>query len=185
VLTRTECEQLIELARPRVGESGVYVQGGSQVNNESRDSQVGWLEPTDHPLLQKLSGVAVALSGRPSNHQEKIQVACYRADGYYKAHYDACDGNAEFCRAFVAMGGQRLATLLVYLNDNFVGGETHFPQLQQTVQPRRGSGVFFWNTNEEDQCIIRESLHSGLPVHEGEKWILNVWVRHQPVHLEE
>ncbi len=73
-------------------------------------------------------------------------------------------------------GGQRVATLVMYLNDVEAGGSTVFPEVGLDVLPRRGHAVYFAYTTEEGQ-LDKRSLHGGSPVSAGEKWIATKWFR--------
>ena len=70
-------------------------------------------------------------------------------------------------------------TCLIYLNEDFEGGETHFPKLNIKIQPRLGKAVV-WNNTHEDNRVIEESLHAGLPVLSKSKWIMSIWIREKP-----
>jgi prolyl 4-hydroxylase len=65
---------------------------------------------------------------------------------------------------------------LFYLNDDFDGGETDFPKVNYRVDPQIGKLVIWKNLND-DLSVNYNSLHAGLPVISGEKWICIVWVR--------
>jgi len=73
-------------------------------------------------------------------------------------------------------GGQRKYSALIYLNDDFEGGETYFPKINYTVKPEIGKMVIWENLNK-DNSLNYDSLHAGLPVLSNEKWICIVWVR--------
>jgi prolyl 4-hydroxylase len=103
------------------------------------------------------------------------QVAHYTAGGKFNAHYDACNSDNAYCDKMNRHAGQRRATLLVYLNDDFDGGQTVFPHIGKTVTPKKGMGILFWNTTAETDAIIPESMHKGNPVVRGEKWICTKW----------
>ena len=66
-------------------------------------------------------------------------------------------------------------TMIIYLNDDYQGGETMFPKMGFQVVPKAGKAVVFWSTTEGDE-VIRESFHGGNPVVGGEKWICNKWL---------
>jgi prolyl 4-hydroxylase len=83
------------------------------------------------------------------------------------------------CGDFEDKGGQRVGTLLVYLNDKFQDGETHFPQhndLKLKAEP--GSGIFFKPLGDDGKCHPK-ALHAGLPVSSGTKYVCNAWVREE------
>ena len=71
--------------------------------------------------------------------------------------------------------GPRYLTFLIYLNDNFEGGETIFPNINKKIKPEKGKAVIFKNIDENEN-IIKQSLHGGEPVRSGQKWIINKWI---------
>ncbi len=73
-------------------------------------------------------------------------------------------------------GGQRLATLIVYLNEVEAGGATVFPKLGLQLRPKRGAAAYFLS-HEPDGRINPSNLHAGAPVEAGEKWIATFWLR--------
>jgi len=74
-----------------------------------------------------------------------------------------------------ARGGQRIASVVMYLNTPEEGGGTGFPHIGLTVTAMRGSAVYFaYETGDQ------ASLHAGLPVIKGEKWIATKWLRERP-----
>ena len=76
-------------------------------------------------------------------------------------------------------GGQRVATLVMYLHEPEEGGDTYFPEIELSVRPRRGSAVYFEYHNERGQLDAR-CLHAGTPVLRGHKWIATKWLRQRP-----
>ena len=76
----------------------------------------------------------------------------------------------------LAKGGERVLTLLLYLNDDYEGGETEFPVLGERWKGRKGEALFFWNVTP-DGALDERTLHAGLPVTRGEKWILSQWIQ--------
>jgi prolyl 4-hydroxylase len=175
-LSQEECARIIELAVPRLTQSQVYSKDAEVTMNDVRQSSQCWLKPENDEALAKLSQLAEQLTGLPRENQEAIQIVKYLPGGYYKPHYDACDGDAALCARFTEDGGQRYATLLVYLNGGMRGGATRFPVLDLSIKPRAGAAVYFLNA-DADGKVIHESEHGGDPLEQGEKWIANVWVR--------
>ena len=84
------------------------------------------------------------------------------------------------------MGGQRYATFLLYLNDDFTGGETGFPKRDIKVKPEKGKAALFFNLEKDNKNKLDDSYHAGLPPDTGVKWMCNVWVRMNkiPEHLQ-
>lgn len=181
LLSHQECDRLIAVA----GESGllaskVYEPADSKVRQNHRQSEQVWVKAEKEPTLMKLSRLASELTGKDRDHQEDVQIVRYREGGFYNPHYDACEGDERHCRSFTKRGGQRYATLLIYLSDDFTGGGTHFPRLNYTAVPKKGDAIFFYSTDEEGG-LYPDSQHGGQPVTKGTKWIANVWVRIKPL----
>jgi prolyl 4-hydroxylase len=97
----------------------------------------------------------------------------YSEGGLFLPHYDACD---HHCERMDGKDGPRILTVLIYLNDNFEGGETSFPEIGKQVKPEKGKAVVFSNVDKYGR-IIKQSLHGGQPVVSGKKWIANKWIR--------
>lgn len=92
---------------------------------KGRTSLTCHLAKSSHPspiLLQKIH----ALTNKPYGHMELPQVARYTDSQRYVEHYDGVDPHTDAGRAFCANGGQRIATVLCYLNDVAEGGATAF-----------------------------------------------------------
>ena len=106
-----------------------------------------------------------------------MQVVKYKPNGYYKPHYDAsCDDKKE-CVEFEKNGGQRLITMLIYLNDDFTGGYTDFPNLKQKYTAEAKQGLLFYSLQKEGNKCHPLSLHAGTEIKEGTKYIANIWLR--------
>jgi prolyl 4-hydroxylase len=104
-------------------------------------------------------------------HYEALQVQKYTKEQTYGYHYDCF--NLPYNPK--KLKNDRVATFIVYLNDDFTGGETDFNFLGMTIKPKKGMGLFFeyWEENE----ARLKTKHAGLPVEEGEKWIVTCWIR--------
>ena len=63
-------------------------------------------------------------------------------------------------------GGQRIVSILCYLNDVPEGGETTFPFINLDVKPIKGSAVMWYNADLEGN-LDATSLHAGKPVLQG------------------
>jgi len=174
VLTPDECKHIIDIATPRFTRSGVV---GSSVADSSRTSETAWIKKDD-PIAQKVFKKVIELTGKSLENCENLQVVRYQPGTYYKAHHDSCCDDSEGCQEFEKAGGQRVATLLIYLNSEFTDGETHFPRhgdLKLKADP--GSAIFFRPmARDMDRCHPK-ALHAGLPISTGTKYVCNVWVR--------
>ena len=97
------------------------------------------------------------------------------------AHFDSFDYETDDGKTNWEPGGQRMITVIAYLNDVEEGGETGFPELGIDIPPKKGDAVVFHNTLPIDAGahpkIHPRSLHGGMPVLKGEKWMVNLWFR--------
>lgn len=103
------------------------------------------------------------------------QVARYQPDQFYLPHFDGFDMTTGPGRECVHTGGQRVATVLIYLNDVQSGGATYFPKLDLRFQPRRGSAVVFFPCSLDGR-LDPQALHTAERA-VAEKWVCQVWVR--------
>lgn len=181
VLTPLECDEVIKLAQVKgMEQSMVWGYATNQLDTSHRKSKQTWLKDEDGAVVVKMSTAAADLTKFPKEHQETLQVAMYEPNGKFNEHYDACvDPDPKSCEIMNHGSGERRATLLVYLNDDFGGGETEFVDMGVKIKPEKGKGILFWDT-DDDEKIIPESKHRGNPVLNGHKWICTKWV-HQRV----
>ena len=173
------CDKIIELANPLVKRSSVLDK------NKPIDSQRTSSNTFLNSNLNKNKDVQIIdkkineLLGIPIEFYEELQVANYKPGQLYNPHYDACKKNDDYCKeVFNKLGGNnRYATFIIYLNDNFTGGETEFPKKNIDVKPKKGKAVLFFNLNDNYTDIRENSFHGGKPPITGEKWMCNKWIR--------
>lgn len=177
LMTPHECVELISLARPRLRPSRVVdPETGHDVVADYRNSVGMFFRPAETPFIERLDRRFAALMNLPPENGEGIQVLCYASGGATAPHFDFLLPTNQANRDSVARSGQRLSTLIAYLNDVEQGGETVFPDAGWMVSPQRGHGVYFESSNSRGQLDHR-SLHAGQPVLSGEKWIATKWMR--------
>ena len=175
-LSPAECQEVIRVAKQHgLHNSEVYGSAADSVNNEARISETAWLPNNKSPIVEKVSRLCQELTLYPIENMEDLQVVRYPPGGFFKPHYDCCDGGPDECRRMNAQGGPRRVTMIIYLNDDYQGGETMFPKMGFQVVPKTGKAVVFWSTTDTDE-VIRDSFHGGNPVIGGEKWICNKWL---------
>lgn len=185
-LPRSACDWLIQRARPELKPSVVYdAESGGWQTHPARTSETANFRTLEHDLIMHLASWRIASAlGLPVLHQEGTKVLRYVQGQEYRPHYDFVRPGAE-AEAFgteLSTHGQRVATALVYLNDDYEGGQTAFPRLGLQFRGKTGDALFFWNLSEAG-ALERDSLHAGLPVTLGEKWLLSKWVRQKPLAL--
>ena len=173
VLTPDECQYIIDKAEPMFARSTVV---GTTTPDASRTSQTAWISKTD-PVAQKVFEKALEHTGKTLAECEDLQVVKYEPGTYYREHHDSCCDGSQGCLDFEKEGGQRVATLLVYLNDNFTDGETHFPNLDLKLKADPGSAILFRPLGSDEAKCHPKALHAGLPISSGVKYVCNAWVR--------
>jgi len=175
MLTGQECAELIELARPRLERALTVDSDGTHQVDHRRTSEGMFFTLNELPLVGCIEQRLASLLGVPVNHGEGLQILHYLPGQEYEPHYDWFDPEQPGYGAITAVGGQRIASVVMYLNTPALGGGTAFPEIGLTVTARRGSAVYFAYEGGD-----RSSLHAGLPVLRGEKWIATKWLRERP-----
>lgn len=177
VLTAAECDELIELSKPKLQRSRIVDhKTGAEEVMELRSSYGTYFLRGENPLVRRLEQRLAKLIGMPVDNGEGLQILHYAVGAEYKPHYDFFLPESSGSAVHVQKGGQRVITVIMYLNDVEEGGETVFPELDFSVAPRKGSAVYFSYCNSENK-LDRMTLHGGAPVVRGEKWIATLWVR--------
>ena len=175
ILTEQECIDLIALAQPRLQRALTVDSDGKNQVDHRRTSEGMFFTLNELPLIGRIEQRLAALLGVPVNHGEGLQILHYLPGQEYEPHYDWFDPELPGFGAVTAVGGQRIASVVMYLNTPEQGGGTAFPEIGLTVTARRGSAVYFAYEGGD-----HSSLHAGLPVLRGEKWIATKWLRERP-----
>ena len=175
LISDEECDEIIALARARLARSEtVQTETGSSEVNDARTSQGMFFERGEHAVCARVEARMAALMHWPLENGEGLQVLRYGPGAEYKPHYDYFDPAQSGTPSILKRGGQRVASLVCYLNTPDRGGATIFPDVQLEVAPIKGNAVFF---SYERAHASTRSLHGGAPVVEGEKWVATKWVR--------
>jgi len=173
--TDEECDALIERAQNNLEDSKIYNgNDNDMVTKNDRDSKQAWLYDSDD-FVKKMSDKIKDYTSTHNRYTEEFQVVNYKEGGFFRPHYDACDGDGNYCRKMDGDNGARYLTVLIYLNNVEEGGETIFPNINKSVKPEKGKMVIFQNVDDSGH-IITQSYHGGEPVKKGEKWICNKWI---------
>ncbi len=177
-LTDTECEYIISLGKTGFKKSALMAE--TNIIGEGRTSYSAEFHvfPNDE-ILNGIRKKASELIKIPESHFEFFQCVSYEPKQEYQNHYDTFDETSERGAKEIATSGQRKYTMLAYLNDDFEGGGTYFPNLDLLVQPKKRSVVIFNNLDEKGNKI-KAAFHAGLPVTIGRKYAINIWVRNKP-----
>ncbi|KGK59165.1 2OG-Fe(II) oxygenase [Xanthomonas cannabis pv. phaseoli] len=178
VLSADECRLLILLAQPHLRASQVVDPDDALTHRTPiRTSRGATLDPVLEDFAARVAQARLAACAQlPLTHAEPLSVLCYAPGEHYRAHRDYLP--AARVAADRPAAGNRLRTVCVYLNAVEAGGQTDFPVAGVSVQPRAGSVVSFDNLHA-DSRPDPDSLHAGLPVVAGTKWLGTLWMRQQ------
>jgi len=175
LLADEECDALVDLARARLARSEtVDIKTGGSELNEARTSDGMFFERGENELVSRIEARMAALLNWPLVNGEGLQILRYRPGAEYKPHYDYFDPAQPGTPRILERGGQRVASLVTYLNTPAKGGATTFPDVALEVAPIKGNAVFF---SYDRPHPITRTLHGGAPVIEGEKWVATKWLR--------
>lgn len=175
LLSAEECDGLVAAARPRMSRSlTVQTQTGGDELNPDRTSDGMFFGRGENELVARIEARIARLLQWPVENGEGIQVLNYRTGAEYKPHYDYFDPQEPGTETIVKRGGQRIATVVMYLNEPARGGGTTFPDVGLEVAPVRGNAVFFAYPRPHPGTM---TLHGGASVIEGEKWVATKWLR--------
>ena len=175
LLSAEECEAIIESAKPKLARSlTVETATGGEELNPDRTSHGMFFTRGQTPEITAVEQRIARLVNWPVENGEGVQVLHYRPGAEYKPHYDYFDPDEPGTPTILKRGGQRVATLVMYLNEPARGGGTTFPDVGLEVAPVRGHAVFF---SYDRPHPATRTLHGGAPVLEGEKWVATKWLR--------
>lgn len=178
VLSPEECDQLISLSKNRLKPSRVVdPKTGEEKVAAGRTSKGMHFGIKENELVLAIEERIAELTNFPIENGEGLQVLNYGANEEYKPHFDYFSTNM----VEESKGGQRIGTFLIYLNDVSMGGETVFPKVGLSIVPKKGTALYFHYGNSKGQ-VDRMSLHSSVPVIQGEKWVATKWIREGKIY---
>ena len=178
LLSPAACAWLIQRAQGRVLPAQTFDSQSGAARSDSGRSNSAWelaLDDLDLVVLMVRARIA-ATAGVPVGALEPVQVLHYAPGQSFARHFDFLDPDVPGYTAEIARNGQRIATVLTYLNADYQGGETDFPQVGIRFRGEPGDGLLFANVDPAG-APDRASLHAGLAPTSGEKWLLSQWVR--------
>ena len=176
------CAWLMDFSRGRLERALVYDAVGEQ-NIATRNRTNSWAQfdlmgsEWVHLLVQLRMQAA---SGLPLCNMEATAVLHYAVGEESTNHFDFVSPQTPNYAKEIERNGQRVLTFLVYLNEDYDGGLTDFPELGFAHKGRRGEGFFFVNADEQNTPDLR-TLHAGRPPTRGEKWIVSQFIRNRRV----
>ena len=169
-------EQIMDNYALKLNKSNV-TDGKNILSSKYRTSSSSFLD--DDVIISKLRNSVCELCSFNKKNSENFQYVKYEVGQEYAPHYDAFhvdeiskDGRKK----------QRVITNIIYLNDEFIGGETCFPQLDISIKPEAGIIISFENCIAETTYLNPFSLHQSKPILSGEKHILTLWLLKDLIH---
>jgi prolyl 4-hydroxylase len=166
VFSRAECDFLRLIAEPTYQRTETVLQPGDTIRAFMRTAQgstIHWIieDPASHAINRRLA----ALTETAVNQGEPLQILRYRPGQEYRPHLD-----------FLDEPNRRILTALIYLNDDYEGGETSFTSIGLNVKGRTGDALVF-RSQGADGNVEPLSWHAGLPVIRGTKYLASRWIR--------
>jgi prolyl 4-hydroxylase len=172
------CRWLIDRSTGRLERALVYAAAeGRDYASETRTNSWAQFDLMECDLIHLLIQLRMqAACGVPLHNMEANAILHYATGEEITNHFDFVDPRTPNYEQDVAKNGQRIITFLVYLNDDYEGGETEFPELGISHTGQRGEGLYFVNTLENNEPDLR-TVHAGRPPTRGEKWIVSQFIR--------
>jgi len=176
------CDSVIGQASPRLTRALVHdPQTGLTIMGSTRTNRVANFGLAETSLLNLLIQARIsAATGVPLAMMEAFAVLNYAVGEEASEHFDFLDPAIPAYAGEIAQLGQRVATCLLYLNDDYEGGETVFPQLGLSHRGAKGDALVFFSTDTAGVPDPR-TVHAGRPPASGEKWVLSQFMRNRAV----
>ncbi len=131
------------------------------------------------PAVRELERILFALNGIDAGHGEPVQGQRYDVGQEFKPHCDYFNPGGADWQKYCAVAGQRTWTFMIYLNDVEAGGATRFKAIGKTFQPEAAK-LLCWNNRRPDGRENPNTLHHGMKVRKGLKYVITKWYREKP-----
>lgn len=169
------CAELIEMIDAERRPSTLADHNG---DNYFRTSETCDL-PADASAVRKLDALLYELNNIDPAHGEPVQGQRYAEGQEFKPHCDYFNPGGKDWERYTSVAGQRSWTFMVYLNEVEAGGGTRFKCIGKTFQPEVGKLVC-WNNRRPDGSVNPNTLHHGMKVRKGTKYVITKWYREKP-----
>ncbi|KAH8362971.1 hypothetical protein KR084_003837 [Drosophila pseudotakahashii] len=178
VLSDSEIEKLEQMSEPFLERTTVFrVENETEQVAPSRSADGVWLphrqtKPDDLELLNRIERRIADITGLNLHTGRQMQFMKYGFGGHFVPHHDYFDSKTSF----LAVAGDRLATVLFYLNNADHGGATVFPQLNLAVPTQKGSALFWHNLKGQSYDYDTKTFHGACPLISGNKLVMTRWI---------
>lgn len=135
--------------------------------------------PANDPLVGEIDARIADITGLDPLHGEPIQGQRYAVGQEFKAHTDYFEPQGIDFEKFCGVAGNRTWTAMIYLNEPEAGGATRFKAVDKTIQPETGKLVC-WNNRRPDNSLNPSTIHHGMKVRAGTKYVITKWFRERP-----
>ncbi|KAL5063628.1 hypothetical protein RYX36_025365 [Vicia faba] len=189
-LTKEECEHIIRIAKSGMSKSSVVdSETGKSFDSSVRTSTGTFLKRGQDQIVRNIEKRIADFTFIPVEHGEELQILHYEVGQEYVPHHDYFTDEYNLWN-----GGNRIATMLMYLSDVEEGGETVFPNAKAnfssvpwwnelsdcgkkglSIKPKMGDAILFWSM-KPDSSLDPSSLHGSCPVIKGDKWSATKWL---------
>ena len=166
------CEELIALIDAGRRPSTIADDNGDSYFRTSETCDLSASEPA----VQRLEAMLLELNGIDPAHGEPVQGQRYAVGQEFKAHTDYFTPDGLDFHKFCSVAGQRTWTFMIYLNEVVAGGATRFKTVGKTFQPEAGK-LLCWNNRRPDGSVNPNTLHHGMKVRKGVKYVITKWYR--------
>jgi hypothetical protein len=176
------CELFIERSKGRLGRARVYdALKREETTHKTRTNTAASFGLLDTDVVQILVQARMSQAcGIPMSNMEPTTVLHYGVGEEITNHFDFVDPKTPNYEEEIATNGQRVITFLLYLNDDYEGGETEFPKMGIKHKGQAGEGLYFVNALPSGEADVR-TVHAGRPPLKGEKWIVSQFIRDNAV----
>ncbi len=166
------CEELMALIDAGRRPSTIADDNGESYFRTSETCDLSASEPA----VQRLEAMLLELNGIDPAHGEPVQGQRYAVGQEFKAHTDYFAPDGLDFHKFCSVAGQRTWTYMIYLNYVLAGGATRFKTVGKTFQPEAGK-LLCWNNRRPDGSVNPNTLHHGMKVRKGVKYVITKWYR--------
>jgi len=175
-LTDSECVEIITTGEKQLRPSTLTLDDIEKSYRTSQTCDLGLLE---NPFIEAIDNKIFDALGIGEEFSEVTQLQKYEVGQEFKQHTDYFKPGTKEFEMNGLKYGNRTWTFMIYLNTVPLGGGTHFYALNKTISPKRGMAVV-WNSLYGDGAVNPDTLHAGLPIEEGQKYVITKWFRERP-----
>jgi prolyl 4-hydroxylase len=180
-LSNEECDHFIKITSGKFDRALVVSDNVKGTVSSGRSGENTWIEHKNDNITLEVGTRIAELVNMPLENAEAFQVIHYGEKQEYYNHYDSWDHDYSTpTLRCIKIGGTRLLTALLYLNDVEEGGGTRLSKLNIEVRAKKGKLLVFRNVYEGGHFKHELSEHAGMPVIKGEKYAVNLWFKECP-----